>query len=151
MFWRLLILFILVPVAEIYLFATLGKEIGWPVTIGIILVTALIGASLAKSQGRMAMAKFQGAMGEGRMPAKEGVEGVLVLLAGVVLLTPGFLTDAIGFSLLIPKVRSVVAGYLGERLKGRIQMVSPFSGMGAELEKEQRPKSKLDDGNVIDV
>lgn len=149
-FGKLLLLFILVPMAEIYLFLTLGKKIGPAETLLIIVVTAILGAMLTKSQGRLAMAKFQQATAEGRMPAKEGLEGLLILLAGAVLITPGFLTDAIGFTLLIPPVRSAIAGSLGHRLKDRIKVVTP--GMPPESAAEPRSKkSKLDDGNVIDI
>lgn len=149
MFGKLLLLFILVPIAELYLFMTLGKELGlWP-TLAIIVVTAFLGAALTKSQGRRAMKKFQAATAEGRMPAKEALDGIMILLAGAVLLTPGFLTDTVGFLLLLPPVRAVMAGYVGKRLRGKIKIVTP--GMPPQGTQEQRPKSKLDDGNVVDV
>ncbi len=146
MFGKLLILFILVPVAELGLFMTLGAALGFPRTIVIIILTAILGAALTRSQGRKAMEKFQQATGQGRMPAREALEGVMILLAGAVLITPGFLTDAVGFLLLVPPVRSVVAGYLGERLKGKFHVVTPGNSP-----RDPKPKSKLDDGNVIDV
>jgi UPF0716 protein FxsA len=95
------------------------------------------------------MRKFQQATAEGRMPAKEALEGLMILLAGAVLITPGFLTDTVGFLLLVPPVRTAVAGFLGKRLKGKIQIITP--GMPPQDPQEERPKSKLDDGNVIDV
>lgn len=146
MFGKLLLLFILVPVAELFLFMTLGASLGIPRTIVIIILTAILGAALTKSQGRKAMEKFQKATGEGRMPAREAIDGIMILLAGAVLITPGFLTDAFGFLLLVPPVRSVVASYLGKRMKGKIQVVTP-----GVPPREHKPKSKLDDGNVIDV
>lgn len=153
MFGKLLLLFILVPVAELYLFLTLGKELGVGNTIAIIIVTAFLGAALTKSQGRRAMVKFQQATAEGRVPAREALDGLIILLAGAVLITPGFLTDTVGFLLLLPPVRAVVAGFLGKRLKGKIQIVA--SGVppraDGETRAETKPKSKLDDGNVIDV
>ncbi|MDA7917717.1 FxsA family protein [bacterium] len=149
MFGKLLLLFILVPVAELYLFLTLGEELGVKNTIAIIIITAILGAALTKSQGRRAMRKFQQATAEGRMPAKEALEGLMILLAGAVLITPGFLTDTVGFLLLVPPVRTAVAGFLGKRLKGKIQIITP--GMPPQDPQEERPKSKLDDGNVIDV
>jgi len=145
-FGKLLLLFILVPIAELVLFMTLGKQLGFPETIGIIIVTAIIGAALTKSQGHRAIEKLHKATGEGRLPAREAFDGVMILLAGAVLITPGFLTDAIGFLLLVPPVRTVVAGYLGEKLKGNIKVVTPETPP-----REAREKSKLDDGNVIDV
>ncbi|MGD1977985.1 MAG: FxsA family protein [Akkermansiaceae bacterium] len=152
MFGKLLLLFILIPLAELYLFLTLGSEIGVGNTIGIIIITAIIGATLTKSQGRRAMMKFQQATAAGRLPAREALEGLLILLAGAVLITPGFLTDAVGFLLLVPPVRTLVAIALGKRLKGRVQFFGPGMPAGpGEEEAAPRPKSKLDDGNVIDV
>ena len=149
MFGKLLLLFILVPIAELYLFITIGSQLGLGPTLAIIIVTAVLGASLTKSQGRRAMEKFQAATAAGRMPAKEAIDGLMILLAGAVLITPGFLTDAVGFLLLVPPFRAIVAGYAGKRLKGKIQVVTP--GMPTHSAQEQRPESKLDDGNVIDV
>ena len=146
MFGKLLILFILVPLAELYLFITLGGELGFPPTLAIIVVTAILGAALTKSQGIRAMQKLQKATGEGRLPAREAFDGIMILLAGAVLITPGFLTDAVGFLLLIPPVRALVAGYLGEKLRANIKVVTP--GIPPQ---EAKSESKLDDGNVIDV
>jgi UPF0716 protein FxsA len=92
------------------------------------------------------MQKLQKATGEGRLPAREAFDGIMILLAGAVLITPGFLTDAVGFLLLIPPVRALVAGYLGEKLRANIKVVTP--GIPPQ---EAKPESKLDDGNVIDV
>ena len=146
MFGRLLLLFILVPIAELYLFMTLGDWLGVPKTIAIIIITAFIGAALTKSQGRLAMQKFKQATGEGRMPHKEAMDGILILIAGAVLLTPGFLTDTVGFLLLIPPVRALIRDRFAEGLKSRIKVVTP-----SFQPPEEQPPSKLDDGNVIDV
>ena len=149
MFGKLLLLFILVPLAELYLFMTLGAQLGFLNTVYIIIITAIIGAALTKSQGRIAMAKFQQATREGRMPHKEALDGLMILLAGAVLLTPGFLTDAVGFLLLVPPFRAIVRNFFAERLKGKIKVVTP--GFPPQPEEEPRRPSKLDDGNVIDV
>ena len=149
MFGKLLLLFILVPIAELCLFINIGSQLGLGLTLAIIIVTAILGASLTKSQGRRAMEKFQAATAAGRMPAKEAIDGLMILLAGAVLITPGFLTDAVGFLLLVPPFRAIVAGYAGKRLKGKIQVVTPR--MPNQNAQEKRPDSKLDEGNVIDV
>jgi UPF0716 protein FxsA len=141
-FARLLLLFILVPIAELYLFLTLGAMIGlWP-TLGIIVLTALIGAWLTKSQGARAIARFQQALAEGRLPHREALDGILILVAGAMLLTPGFLTDTVGFLLLVPPVRAFLRGRLANFLKGRIQVVTPTS--------PGQPAPRNDDG-FIDV
>ena len=151
MFGKLLLLFILIPVAELYLFMTLGKELGIANTLLIIVITAILGASLTKSQGRQAMAKLQQATSQGRMPAREAVEGIMILIAGAVLITPGFLTDAIGFLLLVPPVRALLARSLGQRIKGKIKIVTPDMPPQNHEEDPPKRKSKLDDGNIIDV
>ena len=149
MFGKLLLLFTLVPLAELYLFMTIGSELGFANTIAIIIITAILGAALTKSQGHRAMRKFQEATQQGRVPAREALDGLIILLAGAVLITPGFLTDTVGFLLLVPPVRALVASSLGKRLKGKVQFVSP--GMPPRRDPEDKPKSNLDDGNVIDV
>lgn len=146
MFGKLLLLFILVPLAELYLFATLGKELGWDRTIAIVILTAILGAALTKSQGRAAMAKLRHATAEGRMPHNEAMDGILILIAGAVLLTPGFLTDVVGFFLLIPPLRGLIRGRLAAKLKDKIKVVTPDLTSPAE-----QKKSSLDNDNVIDV
>lgn len=131
MFGKLLILFIAVPIAELYLFMTIGKQIGLPQTLLIIALTAVLGAWLTKMQGARALARFQKATAEGRLPHEEVLDGVMILIAGVVLLTPGFLTDAVGFALLVPPVRSFLRKRLAEALKSRIHIVTAGDVPGA--------------------
>lgn len=108
MFARLVILFITVPLVELYLLLRLNEWTGSPITtIGLILFTGFLGAWLAKQQGLSTLMKIQQAMSEGRMPAAELVDGGMILFAGALLLTPGIMTDAFGFSLLIPPCRVV--------------------------------------------
>jgi UPF0716 protein FxsA len=159
MFPKLLLLFILVPVTEIYLFFTVGGKIGVPTTIGIVLLTAFIGANLARRQGQLTMQKFKHATGEGRVPHEEVMDGIMIIIAGALLLTPGFLTDAIGFSLLVPSIRTMVRKYATERLKNNIKIVgvSPSSPSPApenesppERSKSPRSKGKIIDAEIID-
>ncbi|MCR9219471.1 MAG: FxsA family protein [Alphaproteobacteria bacterium] len=108
----LLILFIAVPIAEIALFIEIGGLIGlWP-TLATILVTALVGATLVRAQGLAALSRAQAALAEDRFPVEEVVTGVCLLIAGALLLTPGFLTDALGFALLIPPLRRSIGAAL---------------------------------------
>jgi len=122
MFGRLLFLFIGVPLAELFLFLQLGSKIGLPATFVIILVTGALGAWLTKVQGLRALTRFQQAAAEGRVPHEEVLEGLMILVAGAVLLTPGFLTDAVGFLLLVPQVRAVVRHYAAAHLKDRVKV-----------------------------
>ena len=159
MFGKLLILFILVPLIELALFMTLGEKLGLLTTVAIIIITGFIGAALAKSEGRKALSNFRKALSEGRVPHQEATDGILILLAGAVLLTPGFLTDAVGFLLLIPPVRALIRVQLAQRLKDKIHVSVPNmpDGMGVpeafqqSNSKPSRKSSSLDNGEVIDV
>ena len=153
MFSKLLLLFILVPLAELFLFMKIGSQLGFPLTLAIIIITAILGAALTKSQGRQALARFQLAMKEGRMPHREATDGLIILVAGALLLTPGFLTDAVGFSLLFPPARALIRGSLAQVLKNKIRIVpnNPMQNGSPFPPETQTRDSKLDDGKVIDV
>lgn len=113
----LFILFISVPLIEIALFIQVGGLIGlWP-TLGIVLITAILGTMLVRSQGAQAMANLQSSFGELRDPTEPLAHGAMILFSGALLLTPGFFTDAVGFALLIPGVRRVVFAELRKRVK----------------------------------
>jgi len=127
---RLLLLFIGLPVIELTLLLTLGRKIGVIPTVLIILVTGALGAYHARSQGFQVLARFQGAMAEGRLPHREIVEGLLVLLAGAFLLTPGFLTDTIGFLLLLPQLRARAAAYLEAKLRDHLHVTVAGASAG---------------------
>ena len=104
------------------LFLQIGARIGLLATIATVVLTGIIGASLTRSQGLQVLSKYQKALAEGRMPHAEVIEGLMILVAGAVLLTPGFLTDAIGFALLIPPVRAAVRAFAVERLKHKVEV-----------------------------
>lgn len=141
MFAKLLLLFILVPVAELAIFITLGEKIGLFATLGIIILTAFIGAYLTKSQGLKALNNYQQALAQGKLPHEEVMDGLMILIAGAVLLTPGFLTDAIGFSLLIPPFRKVVKAIIKDRLKGRVEVVSQNVNAAQSFTQQGQPGS----------
>ena len=105
MFFKLFILFTIIPIAELYLLIKIGGMIGAFNTVLIILFTAVIGAYLAKTQGFIVIRKINQALNEGGIPAQELLDGLFVLIGGFTLLTPGFLTDFIGLSMLIPLTR----------------------------------------------
>nr|WP_241751195.1 FxsA family protein [Vibrio vulnificus] len=108
----LLLLFICVPIVEIALFIQVGGFIGlWP-TIGLVLITAFVGASLVRSQGLQTLMSVQQRLQQGELPAQQIVEGVMLAVSGVLLLTPGFMTDAMGMIVLIPAPRAAIARYL---------------------------------------
>lgn len=146
MFGRLLILFITVPLIELALFLTVGDWIGLPTTLAIVILTGFLGAWLTKSQGLKVLQRFRQSLAEGHLPHEEVIEGLLVLIAGAVLLTPGFLTDACGFLLLTPPLRAVVVRKLKETLKHRIQLVVP----GGQTPLRPRSDDKVVDVEVVD-
>jgi UPF0716 protein FxsA len=107
-FKPLLIIFLTIPVIEIYLLITVGGFIGvWP-TVALVVITAVIGATLLRLQGLITLQKAQQNIARGEMPALEMLEGIVLLIAGALLLTPGFFTDTIGFLALIPPLRQRV-------------------------------------------
>lgn len=154
MFARLLLLFIIVPIIELALFMLLGRYLGLPATLAIIVVTAFIGAALTKSQGGRALANFQNALAMGKMPHKEMVDGILILIAGAVLLTPGFLTDAIGFLLLFPPARAVIRGIFSDKLAKRVNVSvggNPLDPDFSAPPDDAASRAKSVSGKVIDV
>lgn len=120
-FTKLLISFVIVPVTELYILIEVGKKIGSLTTIGIIILTGIIGAYLVKGQGFMILRKIQNDLNEGIMPGDSLIQGAIILAGGIFLLTPGFVTDIIGFIFLIPASRRVVKKYLLKWLKGKIK------------------------------
>ena len=99
------LLFITVPVIEIYFLIQVGSVIGAFPTVGLIMLTALLGAGLIRVQGMRTIQRIQASLARGEIPAADIIEGGVLLLSGVFLLTPGFVTDAIGFVCLIPPLR----------------------------------------------
>ena len=105
MLLRLCLLFIIVPMVELVLLTEIGSRIGLAPTLGIILLTGVIGAWLARREGTRAWKRVHENLEAGRVPARELVDGILIFAAGLLLVTPGFLTDAAGFAMLTPRVR----------------------------------------------
>jgi UPF0716 protein FxsA len=101
----LFLAFLLVPIAEIYVLIKVGSVIGAFPTIALVVFTAVLGSILIRAQGLATLARVRTSMARGEVPAMELVEGVCLLVAGALLLTPGFVTDSIGFMLLIPTLR----------------------------------------------
>ena len=107
MFFQLVVLFTLVPLVELYILIKVGGMIGALNTILIIAATGVLGAALAKSQGLQVMQKINRSAEQGRFPAQELMDGLFILLGGFTLLTPGFITDLLGLSMLFPPTRSL--------------------------------------------
>lgn len=117
MFIKLLILFILVPIGEIYVLLSVGNTIGLGATIALVLATGIAGAYLARTQGLALMMRIQQEITAGRVPTEELIDGAMVLAGGLLLLTPGFCTDLTGFLLLAPFSRKVLKVWLKKMLE----------------------------------
>ncbi|WP_412564853.1 FxsA family protein [Thalassobius sp. MITS945101] len=113
----LLFAFIGVPIIEIALFIQVGGAIGTFPTLAIVVLTAILGTYMVRAQGRLAIGNLQRSFSELNDPTEPLAHGAMVLISGVLLLTPGFFTDALGFALLIPSVRSAVFRYAKARVK----------------------------------
>lgn len=111
----LFILFIIIPIIEMYLLIQVGGVIGAGWTIFLVVLTAAIGAALVRSQGFGLIGKVQAQMAQGKLPAMELAEGLFILVAGALLLTPGFFTDALGFACLVPPLRRAIIKKLAQK------------------------------------
>jgi UPF0716 protein FxsA len=113
----ILLAFIAVPIAEIAVFIQAGDLIGlWP-TIALVILTAIIGTAMLRQQGLATLGRLRSTMDRGELPVRELFDGACLLLAGALLLTPGFLTDAVGFLLLVPPVRAIVGAAIWQRMQ----------------------------------
>lgn len=124
----LILFFVAVPLAELALLIWLGGQAGLAATIALVVVTGILGASLARWQGLATLARFQRRLAAGELPHEDLIDGILILLAGAVLLTPGLLTDLAGFLLLVPAVRSGLRHQLLRRLERRLVVVGAATG-----------------------
>lgn len=142
----LLLAFIAVPMIEIALFIQVGDIIGlWP-TLFIVLFTAVLGTWLVRTQGRMAIGNLQRSFNELDDPTEPLAHGAMILIAGALLLTPGFFTDAIGFALLAPPIRVAVFRYLRSKVT-----VQSFSMGTAQETYRPDPRSDVIDGEFSEV
>ena len=121
-----LIIFMLVPIAEIWILIEVGDWIGTLPTIGFVVLTATLGLSLLKRQGLSTLMSARRKMDEGSIPASELVSGVMIAVGGALLLTPGFVTDATGFALLIPQTRQWLLVKLVNRYREKIIIEGEF-------------------------
>ncbi len=142
----LFLFFIGVPIIEISVFITVGDRIGlWP-TLAAIFITAIIGASLLRAQGLAVLFRAQEHLNQGQLPIAEIFDGLCLLVAGAFLLTPGFVTDAVGFLLFVPPLRRWIGGVIGALLVARGSVHVHGSG-GQDF---NGPQSGNETGPIID-
>ncbi|MCZ6820140.1 MAG: FxsA family protein [Calditrichaeota bacterium] len=108
MFIRLIALFTIVPLVELMLLIELGQRIGLWDTILVVIITGVVGAALARSQGFRIVTQIQGELANGRLPGESLIDGAFILAGGLLLLTPGLVTDAMGFIFLLPHTRTIL-------------------------------------------
>ena len=141
----LFLAFLAVPLIEIGLFIKVGGLIGlWP-TLGIVVLTAIIGTSLMRQQGAHALAQLRSSFRDLRDPTEPLAHGAMILFAGALLLTPGFFTDAVGFALLLPPVRAAAYRWLAKRVT--VQGVT-YGPSGEARVYQRRPQGQA--GDVIE-
>jgi UPF0716 protein FxsA len=135
----LLLLFIVVPLVELYVIIQVGQAIGALATIGLLLLDSLLGTWLLRSQGRAVWLRFRSALAGGRPPARETIDGALVIVGGALMLAPGFITDAFGALLLLPPSRAVVRRGILRNARSRL-----FAGFGTAAGAASRARTRQD-------
>ena len=121
MFVRLLLLFTLVPVVELAVLIEIGQHLGMLPTVAMVLATGALGAALARREGIQAFHRLRDSIGQGSFPGEAILDGVLILGGGLLLLTPGILTDLLGFAALVPTTRYFIKYYLKTAIERRIR------------------------------
>jgi UPF0716 protein FxsA len=135
----LLFIFIVVPIAEIYVLIQIGEAIGVLPTIALLIADSVLGAWLMRTQGRAAWLRFNAALAEGRVPGREVMDGALVIFGGAFLLTPGFLSDILGVILLLPPTRAIVRRILVKRFAGRVAATAASGAQARMFSFGMRP------------
>ena len=120
----LLLTFLAVPIVEIYLLFWVGGRIGILQTLVLVVLTAVVGSALVARQGAAALAQVRASFFEARFPAKEIAHGAMIVVAGSLLITPGFVTDGIGFALLFPPLREAIRKWISGRISGRATIIT---------------------------
>ncbi len=157
MLLRLLLLFTLVPLAELVLLLVLADATTWEFTLALVLVTGMLGAWLARREGLRCWRRVDEEIAAGRLPGDPLIDGLMILLAGALLVTPGILTDLVGFLLLIPPARRLLKNRLRRRFQARIHIVPPTAGWagpdraGSGSPDGPPPTDRIVETRVIDV
>jgi len=153
MFRILFVFFIVIPIIEIAVIMQVGALIGaWP-TVAIVILTAWFGAKKVREQGLATLTSVQTKMAQGQMPSDEIIAGVMLLISGVLLVTPGFVTDAFGLALLFPYVRSVIAKSLKQYLvvKQSAAFINPQeNSVKPQLQQSNETTTHIHQGETIE-
>jgi len=142
------VLFLIIPIIEIFLLIKVGGIIGALPTIILVVLTAVIGAGLLRQQGLSTLARFQQNMSQGKLPAQEMVEGILLAVGGALLMTPGFVTDTIGFLCLLPFSRHFIASTI---IKKSAMKVTANMGGFSQNEQWQQSDTDVFEGEYTEI
>ena len=152
---KFLILFLIITFSEVYLMKVVAEKTNFLFLLGVVITTGIIGLSLAKKQGRDHLIKIQQEMASGRIPGNPMVEGLMILVAAAVLITPGFITDVIGFLFLVPFVRRMVApkfaGLLKPKAAGSSSTFFHFSSSGLPPQSGQEKPGNFQPKETVDA
>lgn len=146
----LFLLFITIPILEMWLLIEVGSQIGALSTVALVFLTAALGLALLRQQGTDTLLKLNQKVAQGQLPATEILSGVMLAVGGALLLTPGFITDAIGFACLLPPTRKLLVAGLVR--KGVLMAMQGGAGMtfGASFQQTQRPPQDFDEHSPRD-
>lgn len=150
MFAKLLLLFTLLPFAELLLLLAIAEQTSFWFTVGLILLTGIVGASLARWQGVQTVARIRRDLAAGQPPADALVDGLLILIAGALLVTPGILTDLAGFALLVPSLRKVIKRRVANRFTASLHVSSPPGAWTSDAWSRGPRKDEVIDSHIVD-
>ena len=145
----ILLAFTILPIIELSLLLLIHSNTSFWFTIGLILCTGIIGSILAKRQGTANLKKIKDTFKQGQLPGEELLHGLMILIAGALLITPGVLTDILGFLLLTPGFRRIVAKRVTEKIKGKIKTQTSFSF--SHNSSQQQYYGQANDDDIIDI
>ncbi|MGM0602583.1 MAG: FxsA family protein [Bacillota bacterium] len=154
MFFKILLLFVTVPLIELMLLIKVGEIIGILNTVLLIIFTGITGGSIARSQGYQVVRKIRSDLNSGNLPADEMVGALLILAGGIMLLTPGILTDVFGFALILPPSRKIIAKYVKERFVKYLKSDKVnvyYNGSRYNNSAEDTDRSNFSGDDFIDV
>lgn len=159
MFFKLFLLFVITPLVELAILIKLGEVLGFAPTFALVIITGALGAGLAHQQGLRVINEFKKTLERGAMPTDPIIDGLLVVVGGAFLLTPGLITDIVGFTLVIPMTRKFIRQKIKRNLKTRIHVSVNASGptgfyytnVGGEANPANHRKSDDSSGDVIDI
>jgi len=148
---RLLLLFVVVPLVELALLWKIGTVMGWPQTFALVLLTGVIGSWLARREGLRCWDRVRQKLEAGELPGDPLIDAVMILVAGVLLVTPGVLTDLLGFALLLPGFRRVIKRRLQRRFQAHIKMYTTTGGGWPPSPGGPGAHDEIIDTHVIDA